>query len=162
MGYYVSITSSDVVIPKKNLDAALAEMKRINGPEFDNLKRGGSYGPNGTTKKWYSWMPESFDQYESLSDFLSDVGFDIEEVDGNLLITGYDDKHGNEDIFLQFLAPFIAHGSSMEWRGEEGERWRYTFEAGKMVLWEENLMWRKAEDSMLPVEEALYLNAAYG
>jgi len=36
MGYYVTTTAVNVIIPLDNEAAALAEMKRINGPEFDD------------------------------------------------------------------------------------------------------------------------------
>jgi hypothetical protein len=29
----------------------------------------------------------------------------------------------------------------MEWTGEDGSKWKWTFEGGKMIVWEANINW---------------------
>lgn len=144
MGYYINTDEVQVTIKADQLDAALAEMKRINGPEFDHLKNGGSYGPGGKTSSWYSWMPESFEDYTNLLDFLTDACFEGSVIDdnGDLVLGFYDNKHGNQDVFLEYLAPFIDAGSYVVWTGEDHEMWRNEFDGEKMLTLEPVITWK--------------------
>ena len=143
MGYYVTTTEVDFVIEKDKCDAALAEMKRINGSEFDHLKHGGSWGPDGVNEKWYSWMPTSFDEILSIAHFFEMIGFEGngEDLEGNFALGFYDDKTGDEGVFFEYLAPFVRSGSYIEWRGEDGEKWRWLFEDGKVISQEAKIVW---------------------
>ena len=138
MGYYVTTTEVDFVIEKDKCDAALAEMKRINGSEFDHRKHGGS-----SQEKWYSWMPASFDEISSIAHFFEMIGFEGngEDSEGNFALGFYDNKTGDEDVFFEYLAPFVRSGSYVEWRGEEGEQWRWLFEDGKVTSQEAKIVW---------------------
>jgi len=143
MGYFVSTSEIDVKIPLAKADAALIEMKRINGPEFDRLKRGGSWGPSGKSSVWHSWMPESFDEFTSIVEFLECVGFSGTKIVDDFIVFGnYDNKTGNEDVFLHFLAPFIVAGSYINWRGEDGEMWRQEFDGNAVKTLEAEIHWR--------------------
>ena len=135
MGYYVTTTDMSVRIPVEKANAALEEMKRINKPEFDHLKRGGSFG--GGYKKatlWYSWMPESFEHFESIEEFLKEVGFESTKRDGDFIVLGsYDNKTGSEAVFLTYLAPFITKNSFINWSGEDGAMWQHFFDGKQMI-----------------------------
>jgi len=142
MGYYVNITSAECVIPADKQGAALIEMKRINGPAFDHLKRGGSWSNGGQTAKWYSWMPESFDEFETIEQFLNHVGFDTTiDAEGDLHIDDYDDKTGSEDMFLTYLAPYIVAGGYIDWRGEDGSIWRNEFDGAVIATKSATITW---------------------
>jgi hypothetical protein len=43
---------------------------------------------------------------------------------------GYDNKTGCEDIFVWAIADLFNSNSYIEWRGEEGEQWRWEFGGG--------------------------------
>jgi len=45
-----------------------------------------------------------------------------------------------KDLF-QALAPYVVGGSYVEWRGEDGERWRFVFSNGKMEEKRAKLVW---------------------
>lgn len=125
MGYFITSYEIDVKISVSKADAALIEMKRINGPEFDQYKCGG----DGQRVKWYSWMPESFDEFKTIDEFLECVGFEGTKRDSDFVTLGhYDKKTGSEDVFMHFLAPFIEAGSFINWRGEDGGMWRWEFD----------------------------------
>lgn len=128
MGYYVHITDSFAVIPYENLPAALDALRGLDAR--DDLKSGGS----GAGDRWFRWMNE-FDlaNAPSVLSVLEKLGFEVDS-DGHegLSIIGYDDKTGDEGIFIQTLAPFIESGSYIEWRGEDNEAYRWDFHDGDM------------------------------
>lgn len=88
-------------------------------------------------------MPEDFSGYTSLVTFLEDVGFqDTWVVNDHIELGCYDDKTGQEDVFLRFLAPFITAGSYIDWRGEEGEIFRWEFDGEKMAELDGKVVWQ--------------------
>lgn len=48
-------------------------------------------------------------------------------------LTGYDSKTGQEDLFVAAAAQFVKPGSFLQWKGEEGERWRQVVTADHSV-----------------------------
>lgn len=135
MGYYITLTDSTFGIPQENWDAAFAALEELN--KHDELKLGGS-----SEEKWFAWMSPTFPEdaraeYKErklphpLVHVFQELGFDWEiggEGDDELLLTAYDKKSGNEEDFLAAVAPFVRPGSTMEWRGEDGEMWQDTFD----------------------------------
>ena len=143
MGYYVNIVAADFGIPKENWDAAFEAVCELN--KHDELKTGGSFGPNGQTEIWFAWMPKDYPA-EALAQYkekklphplvwvFQQLGFDWEfdpDTD-DFRLTNYDSKTGAEDHFLDAIAPFVRPGSTLEWRGEEGEMWIEKYD-GKTV-----------------------------
>jgi hypothetical protein len=146
MGYYVQITDCSVFLPKELCDDAYKALCDLN--QHDEPKTGGSYGgidtlnasdprPEGMTyhpARWFSWMDADYpSKCKTLEEVLQEVGFDpYFDADGNLESLLYDSKTGCEEIFLTALAPFMRGGSYINWRGEEGELYRYEFQEGQM------------------------------
>lgn len=127
MGYYVTLENSTFNIPADKLDEALARLKALNHkPGVE--KRGGSWGPGGQTAKWFSWMSEKYDEeVNSAEEVFEALGFEVEcNPDDGLTLVGYDSKTGQEDLFIDEVADLAAPGWFMEWRGEDGEKWRQT------------------------------------
>ena len=127
MGYYVRITDSgNFRINADQLDNAYKALIDLN--KHDDLKRGGGGG-----EVWFSWMPADYSYLATTAEILEMVGFAFtQEKDGSLSEFEYDNKQGCEDVFLAALAPFIEDGCWMNWYGEDGEMWRYTFSGGVM------------------------------
>ena len=142
MGYFIEITEAKCSIPLSKADAALTEMKRLNEPEFNSQKNGGSYGPNGKSKFWYSWMPESFDDFNTLDKFLEALGFDLKLDGASIHVVGYNNKIGQELLFMKALAPFVDVGSFINWQGEDGELWRWEFDGESVVERSAEIHWR--------------------
>lgn len=133
MGYNVNIHESTFRIPEANLDEALTRFKELNHkPGVE--KRGGSWGPNGQTKSWFSWMPEDYDKHVTTAEeVLILLGFDTEKdvETGDVLITGYDSKTGQEELFLNEIADLVDPQSSIVWIGEDLRMWVWTPEGVK-------------------------------
>lgn len=142
MGYYVSILSCDFPVPE-NLEvlSAIYEMDT----KFDSVKNGWSLH-NGVQEKWFSWMPEDLTKLKTVKEVLEALGFKCESVtapnDETMVhIVGYDSKTGQEDLFLAVIAPYVEHGSYIEWTGEEGERWKNIVHEGRLTVQEASLVW---------------------
>jgi len=139
MGYYVTLTDSQFVVPETpEVLAAIHEMET----KYNDLKRGGGGG-----KSWFSWMPD-LRTLTSVKDVFQTLGFHccINE-EGGVSLYGYDDKTGQESIFLAVVAPFVEEGSFTQWLGEEGEVWKYVVKDGKLheVAGVQETKWQEPE-----------------
>lgn len=153
MGYYVTLKSSSVSVPKSKEQEALAALHALN--EKDDLKTGGSYGPNGVQRKWFAWMPENLKELTTLKDFLECVGFEVvyNSPQDQYNIIGYDSKTGAEKVFIWALTPFIRRTdvtdlapANMEWQGEDGSQWVWIFQDGKMIEEEGMIRWENPRE----------------
>jgi hypothetical protein len=161
MGYYVSIEScnspNDVLIKKENFVEAYTNLCWLNtNPEFDVMKSGGSYSGEGDARhkrpdgldyhpnKWFSWVAADYHlKLKTLQEVLNEVGFDINEDEKGISALWYNNKSGNEDIFLCALAPFIEDGSEIVWVGEDNEKWKHSFKYGKMYFHKSKVLYSK-------------------
>lgn len=140
MGYYVTNMAGCIEIPNEKLDDAYAALVALN--DRDDLKNGGVYPGNDWDKdkdrwnpnKWFSWMPYNWpDKCKTVAAVFKEMGFmDVEECDGYLSISGYDDKTGAEEEFCRALAPFVKDGCFLDWVGEDHAMWRWKFNNGEM------------------------------
>ena len=130
MGYYVE-GNGYLVIKKENLAAAHEALMALQDAPDEN-KRGGSYGGGKRTSSWYSWMPEDLRTLPDTQSFFETVGFEIEVSDnGDIVIGHYDNKIGQEEVFISAVAPFIEDGG-YDWTGEDGAFWTWEFIGGTM------------------------------
>ena len=133
MGYYVTTESIDITIPKEWLESAYKAVLAMN--ESDELKRGGSHGPNSERKFWFSWMPEDLSTLADLQAVMENLGFDTHyDEAGELVLGHYDSKTGQEDLFLDAIAPFVQEGSYAIWKGEDNHFYKWEFNDGKMLV----------------------------
>lgn len=135
MGYYVKLEKSTMFLPEKFYADALKIWNDLNLPENDHLKRGGGrhaavYTAEGRDTstyryaKWYSWMPHDYHLHPyTAREILELLGFTVRPVPGGLLITDYDSKTGQEELFISRAAHLMT--GSMYWRGEDGLRWAW-------------------------------------
>lgn len=139
MGYFVSITDAEFLIKKKNLIHAYKAMCALN--DIDSLKGGGSWRGGEKTERWFAWMPKDYpDQYKTAQEIFENLGFDCQLLtDGDLIITGYDSKIGDEALFIDACSQFVEDGSYMTWQGESGEYFQWRFVDGKMKVLEGTL-----------------------
>jgi len=145
MGYFTKLTDSNFVIPETpEVLAAIHEMDT----KFDALKRGGSFGPEGKTEKWFSWMPQ-LSTFTTVREVFEALGFDCYDdmrgTDGAFYLQGYDSKTGQEDLFLAVVAPFVEDGSYTEWRGEDGAMYRFTVVNGRLTTQSAVVKWTDPE-----------------
>lgn len=149
MGYYVTITDVDFVIP--DTEEVLAALRDLN--KRDDLKHGGVYTGGEMKERWFSWMPPKWEEFENVADIFGEkgLGFTVdyyknEEEDGSItkevIVTYYDNKIGQEELFLSVVAPFMRPGSFIAWRGEDGAMWRdYVGIDGKLYRQDAEIKW---------------------
>ena len=131
MGYYVS-GSGNVRIKKDDLGKAYEAMMALQ--ERTDLMSGGGYAPDKPRTYWFSWMPEDLRTIPNAKEVFLALGFEVrEEDDGGILIFAYESKIGDEKWFFAAAAPFMS--GQFEWRGEDGEMWKWTFDDGMMIEW---------------------------
>jgi hypothetical protein len=140
MGYYVDLVDADFTIPEReDVLEALREMPI----KYRSLMRGGS-----STEKWFSWMNnEDIEKAESARSIFEALGFDcVDYGNGTFGLSSYNNKTGQEDLFMAVVAPFLEDGSFTQWRGEDGELWRYTVSGGKLTVQTPlDIQWRSPE-----------------
>jgi hypothetical protein len=136
MGYFVKIAESTYHIPASNVDEAYNRFVKLN--DDDSIKRGGGGHnkwdvgmddprPNGLPfhpAKWFSWMDYDYpSECKNAAEVLIALGFEVmtgEDGEG-IFITGYDNKSGQEDIFLDSI--FDLSRGSIAWIGEDDAIW---------------------------------------
>ncbi len=128
MGYYVDLVEADFTIPERE---DVLEALRAMPKKYKALQRGG----NGSDK-WFSWMSdEEIESAVSVKAVFESLGFDTFDYGNNTFaLSSYNNKTGQEDLFLAVVAPFVSEGSFTEWRGEDGETWRYTVTRGQLTV----------------------------
>ena len=133
MGYYVNGNGA-LRIKAENLDKAYEALMALQDAP-PKAKRGGSSGGGQEPRYWYSWMPEDLRTLADTQAVFSELGFEtrIEEPTGDLIITCYDNKSGQEDVFFAAAAPFIED-DEYEWTGEDNDFWLWKFEDGRMFV----------------------------
>ncbi len=130
MGYYVTMEAGEFAIPETpEVLAALHGMDE----KLHSFKRGGSFGGERESRH-FSWMPESLKGFDSVFALFSDLGFECTTEDGFVHLKGYNNKTGQEELFLAIVAPFVADGSFIEWEGEDRAFWRNTVAYGKLMM----------------------------
>ena len=154
MGYFVTTTDVNFSIPKQNLGKAYAALCALN--DNDEAKSGGSYGAAALDKRsprpagmnyhparWYAWMPANYPQVcPDTKAVLEALGFDVNvEVSGDVRILCYDSKIGDEHLFVEALAPFVAEGSYICWRGEDDVEWRDLVKDGRIITQRPTKTW---------------------
>lgn len=132
MGYYVRIVHSDARIPAANLRRAYDKMCALD-VTHDDKKRGGSWERGKQISKWFSWMDADYTtKCKDARDILEMLGFECSyDTNGDLLIENYDSKTGQEDLFMEAIRTETC--GTIDWVGEEGDRWTTEF-LGDLVI----------------------------
>lgn len=143
MGYNVTLTNVDFLIPTENLEDSLVALKLLN--LRDDLKTGGSWSGGQQTEKWFSWMPPDYDKtVQSSREVLEMLGFGTSITEDGLHVWEYDSKTGAEVHFIRALAPYAVEGSFMQWRGEDDSFWRWTVEEQQLSIEYGEVVWVSA------------------
>lgn len=155
MGYYIQTTESQIHVSAKNFQDAYRAMCSLNNN--DNIKRGGRWGgdgidrneprPEGATfhpARWFSWMPADFPNVcKTFQEVMESLGFHCtyNEESGDLVHLTYDNKRGQEELFLNAIAPYVAKGSYIAFRGEDDNEWRLFFDGVGMTTQNATKVW---------------------
>lgn len=139
MGYYVETVGCNFRLPKDKFEIAYEAMCDLN--DHDELKMGGKYPADEDWKerynpnKWFSWMPYNYPETTNgLIDIIELLGFENLKYNhnGDLVYLSYYNKTGSEALFFGSIAKFVDEGSTIDWRGEDGEYWRWYFSNGSI------------------------------
>ena len=146
MGYYIDLTKAEWEIPET---AEVLQALKESVTKYHAIKRGGS----SDGESWFSWMDDSeILGAETAQTVFIRLGFDTLTTDLGFTLEGYNNKTGQEDVFLAVVAPYCEDGSYVEIRGEDGSEWQYSVRNGKLHYAEV----RKSFDEPVP-----YLYAHY-
>jgi|TARA_B100001964_G_scaffold25990_1_gene25916 hypothetical protein len=157
MGYYGQIESSTFMLKKEDYEEAYVAMCALN--QFDSIKRGGSYHKDQDTgvvteSRWFSWMPDNYpDVLTTAEEIFTMLGFEINTSDTGLEIYGYDDKIGQEDLFLEACCPWAS--GNIEWRGEDGEIWMDNYDHMTVRRYYRSEEWVHQQDYVGAMADAL-------
>lgn len=144
MGFYTRLVNCDVWL-KEGVDEA-AVVQHVKDTMFTDEAllanaRGGCSPKSGNVVEdvWYSWVStttcrEATDLAIILNEFFDDVQVKAPRKGWPhiTLELGHDNKQGQEDLLMRTLAPFIAPTASMEWVGEDNERYLWEFDGERM------------------------------
>jgi hypothetical protein len=137
MGYYVDMSTIDVIIPADKRAAALDAINAMFTPErLEKEARGGSFNGSGYTEKWYSWVTNPPNgKFDTLEEALLAWRFSTIELDDGGLELDYSDssKLGQEELLFENIAPFVNDGGEVRCVGEDNTYWRWRFANGTLV-----------------------------
>ena len=127
---YPVITASTFLIPTRNLNAALTALKRLNtDPEHAHKKT--AYG---SPEPHFIWMaPDYHEHVTSAREVFELLGFEVEVNTHGLALTWFEDKGGDEALFLDAVAHLVHPGSYIEWQNDDYEQWRLDFDGETMT-----------------------------
>lgn len=122
MGYCVSM-EVDILIPAEKMGECLDAIEQK------------------TAEKRFSWVNGG--PYRGLVDAFKDWRYDAYvDRNNNLKVQYFEgEKWGDDETLFATIAPFVEHGGSATCQGEEGEKWRYLFEHGKLRKQYAELHW---------------------
>lgn len=153
MGYEVNMRDSNFSIPET--DEVLRVLKEANW-KYENYKHGGSFSSEGKTAKWFSWMPEDYDTLVfSVAEVFELLGFEVDRSFTHCTLLAYNNKIGQEDLFLALVAPFMQEGSWIEWQGEDGAAWRHEVIDGRLHVRDAYVQFGEAKPYVMAVCEYL-------
>ena len=141
MGYDVEMSIAGVVIPAAKVAEALSALKDLMDAVEANTVS--SHGP-GTCH--YSWVGtnevlqaiEERNLVKALEEWRYGASAGASQTPVEQLASGEEftdvcvdyfegSKWGDDDALWSTLAPFVAEGAVIEFRGEDDHRWRYIF-----------------------------------
>lgn len=127
MGYYVTLEDHDVEIIKLFHPLALAAIKEM-----------------AEASAHLSWVDhQSLLACETLEQALEEFRYDtVIDEKGSLRIREFTgQKWGSDQELWIALAPYLRDLSYLEWRGEDGEAWRYEVSVGRLYERTEQRDW---------------------
>jgi hypothetical protein len=145
MGYCVDATI-DVLIPGDGVPGAIQALLKLMN-EVQDQGGGGVFKGGQTVSRNYSWVGTeqvvaaltTLDLVKALEEWRYDASAeessDLEKLAtpdrppfGDVRVEWFSgEKWGDDEKLWTVLAPFVQKGGSIEWRGEDDERWRYVF-----------------------------------
>lgn len=132
MGYYIEMTDSNFIIKKSNFEKALKNLKGVFIPKNMTCH---DY-VNGKKYPHFMWVnTRTVLDSTTLEEAMTGIRYiPIYNVNGdicNVEFTG--EKYGDENIFFSAIAPCVKDGSYLLFEGEDGSKWTWNFNNGKVT-----------------------------
>lgn len=129
MGYRIEQIGGIFSIRREHHEEAIEALRALWGrPE---LMRGGDSWGN----RWFSFCNVAQpDKWTTLPQALGEMRWET-EVDeaGNIVgIQFVGERLGEDDFILEAIAPYVENESFIRMEGEDGERWHWTFNKGRL------------------------------
>jgi hypothetical protein len=161
MGYFVEIRYADWMLPRKHYGEAYKRMCELNVTHH-SVKRGGSFrkDENGIAheSKWFSWMSPNYPEIlTTANEIFEELGFEINVSDHGTEICGYDNKTGQEDLFLEACCPWAS--GYIVWNGEDADRWMDNYDHVTVRRYYPADEWIHSKDYIGAMKEALDFGA---
>lgn len=101
--------------------------------------------PRAGDKHHFAWGPtENFPaDCTSVAEVFRGLGFDVEDQDTEVILTGYDNKSGDERHFVEAVAPFMPNGAYLQWSGEDDYLWREVVKDGAIKQIDATITWEE-------------------
>lgn len=132
MGYSAEIVIADAILPTENQPEAYRRLCDLN--KQDDPKAGGSWQGDRQVGRWFRWMPSNYDETcLNTKAILEMVGFETQNLHEGLKVAHYNQKTGDEDLFIATIADLFLPKSWIEWRGEDGAMYRWDFGGGETM-----------------------------
>lgn len=144
----------DFTIPAENTQEAFQALCNLNTK--DELKSGCIFSSQKLIKPENSTslaedpsmrfinMPWNYDEVcETVEEILELLNFSVEkDLEGDVHILFFEsDRGGDEEVFVEALAPYVKSGSFIEWQANSGEMWRNDFVQKKMITSTGEVSW---------------------
>lgn len=130
MGYYFQITDQSFYIEPKYMGPAHQALL-----QFAAEREARSVCPRtGIVETW----GKSFDT------LISDFGYSVDTLASggvNCIFLEHDKFCHDDEVLFEVIAPFVKEGSYIQFAGEDGLIWRYSFKNGKYVEQYPNISW---------------------
>lgn len=132
MGYDVRISDANFIIPTEHLDEALSIWKSMNThPTYIKHKRSGKIDPQTGLGDRFSFLEPDYDEFvQTAEDMLDDLGFYTFTTEEGVVIYGFDNVQGQEELFLRAVEHLVVPNSYIEWLGLYGgevNHWTETY-----------------------------------
>ena len=129
MSYSVDVEVSNFRISAENRRKGLAALRAVGQQA---LRTGWSNGPILD------------DSYKRLEQYLEDCYWAVELDEEDAIVEMFREHETlaeNEEVLFATLAPFIDAGAVIAFCGEDGNRWRYTFDGANIVKGKARVEW---------------------
>ena len=145
MGYYIRTNTSNFRIRKDNLSKFWEIVTHLMSDE-QLAKNGNVIFPDQPMKKmYYSWidthMARKAIQNQDIFRFFFEWRYELMNDEENedficshIMIEGGESKIGDEELLFEAIAPIVENGSYIEVIGEDGERFRWSWNNGKLYV----------------------------
>lgn len=146
MGYHVEIVDSKIYLRSFYFKDACESLKKTGFLEQSDKMTGSRYENSKCVERFYAGvnMTDLTNCIEAgdLPGVFRCFRFDVKlDSSGDIVDIGYCGKSGDQEHFLACICQEFNEGDYIQWRGEDGEMWRYLFSNTWMYIQNPITVW---------------------